>query len=193
MQETNGNITEDNLEQHQNGSYNVFIRANAIDFSTRIVGSPVCQGDNKRVYACYGEEYPRYLVPKRQLVVVIFGFSVNGAFALFDVLVVGRQSNDIGFRLEPTWPEASRIVFDSRATTVVSGDEHGNQEMCGNKHEDPVAKIQEPVVAISETTVDQPGQEVKASEKTVNEKERKGQPLQDGDKKNKGKNSRYNR
>ena len=55
--------------------------------------------------------------------------------------------------------------------------------MRGYKHEDPVAKIQEPVVAISETTVDQPGQQVKPSDKTVNEKERKRQPLQDGDEK----------
>ena len=55
--------------------------------------------------------------------------------------------------------------------------------MRGYKHKDPVAKIQEPVVAISETTVDQPGQQVKASDKTVNEKERKRQPLQDGDEK----------
>ena len=55
--------------------------------------------------------------------------------------------------------------------------------MRGYKHEGPVAKIQEPVVAISETTVDQPGQQVKASDETVNEKERKRQPLQDGDEK----------
>lgn len=177
MHKTNGNIANDHFEQHQNASYYVLIYANTIDCTSRVVGQPVRQSNNKRVHTCYGEEQPRNFVPKRQFVVIIFAFGVNGSFAFFVAFVVRGQSDDVGFRLEPTWPETSWVVFDTRATAIVGGDEHGKKEMRRDKHENPVAKIQEPIVAITKAAVDKPRQEVKAGDKTVNENERQRQPL----------------
>ena len=154
MQKANWDIADCYFNQHEDRCQDVLIYTHAVDLLTRSVHCwPVSDGHHQAVDTCYGEDYPRYLGPKWQIVVFIFGFNVR-LFLGFVAFVFRRQSYDVSFGLEAARSVARRIVFDPRTAAVVCGDEHCQQEMSGYDSEDPVAEVNEPIAAVIEATVD---------------------------------------
>lgn len=154
----------------------MFVYVQTIDCSTfyRVQRWPIENGDYQRSNTSYVEKYPQCLLWPAQPVFIIFFSGIGCPFVFGVVFIFGRQSHDVGFRLETTRSVASRVIFDSRSAAIVGRNEHGQQKVSGYKGKDPITKENEPVVTIAKATVDQPWQKVEGGDEAVNEEQRKG-------------------